>query len=158
MNKVRVSVVLISDRPEQMTGSGCCGKVEGDSSITGAERYFEEACQIREEMGLLHRTVRRLYSEEVEQGMITIVQVDPRNQLYLMPKLWRDVFRYRPGWKAGLRSMFQFFSLPAVIVNGRAIHRRGQLVTPDELSHAIAECLGERSQRSKQKTHDDVVG
>lgn len=140
-NRPLVSVLLICDRPEQMTGSGCCGKVKGDPSLTGSDRAFDETEKAQEEMALLYRTVRQLYAEEVESGQIIIITVDPRNQLYLIPKLWGDVFRYRPGWKAGLRSLFQLFSIPAVIVNGKPIHKRNQPLTPDQLSHAVAEHL-----------------
>ena len=138
--KPQASVLMISDRPEQMTGSGCCGKVKGDPSISGADRAFHEAAKIREEMGLLYRTVRQLFHREVEQGLVTLTIVDPRNQLYLVPKLWRDVLRYRPGWRDGLRTMFQIFSLPAIVVNGRALPNHEQ-ITPDHLSQVLTHIL-----------------
>ena len=37
----------------------------------------------------------------------------------------------------------EFFSLPAVIVNGRIVSRRGEPVDPDALCHRISEHLAE---------------
>ncbi len=69
--------------------------------------------------------------------------IDPRNQLALVPKLASDVLRYRPGWKSALRTTFQLFSLPAVVVNGRVLSRRGQPLDPDALCYEISRLLGE---------------
>ena len=60
----------------------------------------------------------------------------------LLPKLVGDAFRYRPGWKDALRATFQLFSLPAVVVNGRVLSRRGQPLDPDALCHEISGLLG----------------
>ena len=72
---------------------------------------------------------------------LSIVCVDPRNQLYLLPKLWRDVLCYRPGWKASCQTALQAFALPAVIVNGQTRSRKGE-IDPDELCHLIGGLLG----------------
>jgi hypothetical protein len=138
---LQVSVVLICEQAQQVTGSGCCGKLRGDPALTGTARAFSQVRQQREEIGLLYRTVRRLFSREMDQGRLVVVAVDPRNQLYLVPRLWVDVWRHRPGWRAGLWTVFQVFSLPAVIVNGRVIGTGGRLPTPDEMCHVLRTLL-----------------
>ena len=55
----------------------------------------------------------------------------------LIAKLWGDVWRYRPGLWAGLRTALQLFSLPAVVVNGRVVSVRGQPLDPDAFRHMI---------------------
>ena len=48
--------------------------------------------------------------------------VDPRNHLYLIPKLLADVIRYRPPLLDALRTLFMVFAVPAVIANGRVAY------------------------------------
>ena len=78
---------------------------------------------------------------ETVSAQVALVTVDPRNQLYLAPKLAWDVLRYRPGWRAGLKTALQLFSLPAVVVNGRIISRRNEPLDPDTFCHAIRQAL-----------------
>jgi len=54
--------------------------------------------------------------------MLSVNAVDPRNQLYLVPKLLADVFRYRPPLLEALRTLFMVFAVPAVIANGRVVY------------------------------------
>lgn len=142
----QVSILLICERAEQLTGSGCCGKLEGDDVRCGelfsATRSDQEAC------GILYRTVRRLFRDAVEEQRIILDTVDPRNQLYLVPRLVSDVWRYRPGWRAGLQAIFQLFSIPAVIVNGRVLGGRNVPFSPDMLCHEIAMLLERRADRA----------
>ena len=134
-----VSVILILEQPEQTTGSGCCGKLGGDAQELCGVTSFSEVKATRERFGVLHRTIREFFPAE----RVSVTTVDPRNQLYLLPKLWYDVCRFRPGWKTGLRTAFECFSLPAVLVNGRVISDPSRLISPDELCHAITQYLAE---------------
>lgn len=136
-----VSVLLIRENPEQMTGSGCCGKLEGDTALTGGDRVFQHARQHQREMGVLHRAIREFFPPCDGTERVRVQIVDPRNQLYLLPRLWRDVWHYRPGLWAGLRTACELFSLPAVIVNGRVLSRRKRPLDPDALCHAIRSAL-----------------
>ena len=138
-----VSVLLIRENAEQMTGSGCCGKLEGESSLVDHRQLFGESRRQQLQLGVLHRAVREFFLSKEHGERISIMTIDPRNQLYLVPKLWRDVWCYRPGFWAGLRTILQFFSMPAVIVNGRVISRRGRPLDPDALCHRISELLAE---------------
>jgi len=134
-----VSVILIRENAEQLTGSGCCGKLEGDGTLLGHGREFDHARADQRSHGLLHRTLREFFPPREGRPQVAVVTVDPRNQLYLISKLWRDVWRYRPGLRSGLITLLQLFSLPAVIVNGRVISRRGRALAPDDLLREV-EC------------------
>lgn len=136
-----VSVILIREHAEQLTGSGCCGKLEGDNALVGGRPVFALARRGQQQMGVLHRAVREFFPPRDGRELVAVEVVDPRNQLYLWPKLIGDVLRYRPGLSAGLRTIAQFFALPAVIVNGRVISRRGQPLDPDTLCHQITRLL-----------------
>lgn len=137
-----VSILLIRENPEQLTGSGCCGKLEGEAISGDAAALFAHCRTEQEALGVLHRAVRSFFPPGEERERVSVVTVDPRNQLYLTSKLWRDVWCYRPPAGAAIRTMLQLFSLPAVIVNGRVISRRGEPLDPDTLCHHVSEILG----------------
>jgi hypothetical protein len=140
-----VSVILIRENAEQLTGSGCCGKLEGDNALWGGGEVFAEARRNQLDLGVLHRAIREFFPPCDGQSQVGVVTVDPRNQFYLVPKLWSDVWRYRPGWRTGLFTLLQMFSLPAVIVNGRVLRGRDAVVDPDTLCHVIREYLDRSS-------------
>jgi len=141
MSRPPVSVLLIRENAEQLTGSGCCGKLDDDDPSLRGRNVFEEADRQRRDLGVLHRAIRRFFPDEQGRARVSVEIVDPRNQLYLWPKLLRDVFRYRPGWRTGLRTIVQAFSLPAVVLNGRVLSERDSPVDPDRLCHEIGEVL-----------------
>jgi len=140
----RVSVLLIRENAEQLTGGGCCGTLDADDPMLGGRDPFHHARQDRRDLGLLHRAIRKLYPPDGDRGQVAVQIVDPRNQLYLIAKLAADVIRYRPGLGAGLYTICQMFSLPAVVVNGRVISRRGETLDPDAVCHAIGQALQDR--------------
>jgi len=133
----KVSVILIREAPEQVTGSGCCGKLEGDSLVLGTPDLFRESRRGQREMGVLYRALRDFFPPE----QVNVVTVDPRNQLFLVPKLCYDVFHYRPGWRAGAESICQWFALPAIVINGVVVQGRGGQVDPDMVCHHVAQLL-----------------
>ena len=138
-----VSVILICESAEQLTGSGCCGKLDGDDPAVRDRGLFEETDRDRRDLGVLHRAIRRFFPDEDGREQVSVVTVDPRNQLYLASKLVRDVFRYRPGWREGFFAVLQLFSVPAVVVNGRVISRGGRPPDPDAVCHEIRQHLPE---------------
>jgi hypothetical protein len=148
--KPPVSLILIRENAEQLTGSGCCGKLDDDDPTLRGRDLFREVRKHQRDLGVLHRAVRKLFPPNGDQEQVAVVTVDPRNQLYLIAKLAGDVFRYRPGFKAGLRTVLQAFSLPAVVLNGEVISRRDRPVDPDTLCHKIRELLGEKRRKTGQ--------
>jgi hypothetical protein len=149
----QVSIILIRETAEQMSGSGCCGRVEGDPRPAGGGDAFREVRRRQEAFGILHRAIVEFFAAEQQRNELTIVTVDPRNQPYLIPKLLKDVWRYRPGWGTGLCTALQFFSLPAVIVNGRILSCRGRLLDPDALCHAVNEILAAANAQSLRREY-----
>ncbi|GAB6165892.1 hypothetical protein JCM19992_18920 [Thermostilla marina] len=140
-----VSVLLIRDGAEQLTGSGCCGVLTDDDPTVRHRNVFRETRRDQEHFGILHRSVTRFFAKQIDNGELEVVIVDPRNQLYLASRLMVDVFRFRPGFRAAVTALLQLFSVPAVVVNGRVISKRGRATTPDELCHAIREHLRRES-------------
>ena len=147
-----VSVILIREVAEQLTGSGCCGKLHGDNALWGGGKLFERTRRELRDLGVLHRAIREFYPAKEGVERVSVVSVDPRNQLYLVPKLWSDVVAYQPGWRAGLRTVLQLFSLPAVVVNGRVISRRDRLPDPDALCHHIHDLIELQRVRNAEST------
>jgi hypothetical protein len=139
--KPRVSVILIRENAEQLTGGGCCGSLTDEDPMVRRRDLFRDTRRHQRDLGVLHRTIREFFTTEMAPDQVAVVTVDPRNQLYLIPKLWRDVVRYRPGWSSAARTALQLFSLPAVVVNGEVLSRRGQPLDPDTVCHAIAQVL-----------------
>jgi hypothetical protein len=107
------SVILIRETEEQVAGSGCCGKIEGDFARCGDEWVFPERRQMKESMGEVARWLKEEFGEAIE-----LTVVDPRNQLYLFPKIARDVWHFRPRLGSALRGLCMAFAFPAVLVNG----------------------------------------
>jgi len=111
-------VVLVLERAEQLTGSGCCGKLEGDNAFQGGRPVFEAARRDQEAAGPLFQ----LFAE-LGPGW-TVEIVDPRNLLALWPRLWRHVRRYRPPLLPALRTLLLAFSPPAILLDGRVMASR----------------------------------
>ena len=112
-------MLLVVERAEQLTGSGCCGKLEGDRAFHRGRPLFEEARSHQEAAGPLFR----LFLELGPGWRVTIV--DPRNLLGLWPALWAHVRRHRPPFPAALRSLLLAFSTPALLVDGRLVTSGG---------------------------------
>jgi hypothetical protein len=125
------SVIIIREMDSQMTGSGCCGKLIGDTTRYGGRVVFRESRRLMQQCGELSEALRQELGDAVD-----ITLVDPRNQLYLWPRLVRDVWRFRTPLTAALRTLAMAFSLPAVIVNGRVVASRHLPELP-ELIRAI---------------------
>jgi hypothetical protein len=125
------SIILIRETEEQVAGSGCCGKFEGDFARFAGKWIFPERRQIKESMGAVTRWLKEEFGNAIE---LTIV--DPRNQLYLFPKIVRDVWRFRPSLAAALRSVCLAFSFPAVLVNG-AVKFSRRVPAREEILHAV---------------------
>jgi hypothetical protein len=141
MPRPPVSVILIRENAEQLTGSGCCGKLEGDDPLWPRAELFAHGDEHRHKVGVLHRVLREFFPPRDGQEPVSVVVVDPRNQPYLIPKLWHDVLVYRPPLRDALATALQWFRLPAVIVNGRVVSRRGELPDPDAVCHLVAQLL-----------------
>jgi hypothetical protein len=135
MTMRKPSVILIRETEEQVAGSGCCGKFEGDFARCGGEWIFPERRQIKESMGVVARWLKQEFGDAIE---LTIV--DPRNQLYLIPKILRDVWHFRPPALAALRSLSMAFAFPAVLVNG-AVKFSREIPSCEAVAQAVVEAV-----------------
>jgi hypothetical protein len=132
-----VSLIFIRETAEQLTGSGCCGKVEGDAADSDTTADYSATRADQQSQAALISFIRDRFDTEGAQAPdITIV--DPRNQLYLGPKLIREVFRHRPRCLSGLRTLLQCFAVPAIILNGRVIASGNATPDPEDICNTIA--------------------
>ena len=112
----RPSILIVREWEQQLTGSGCCGKLEGDFLGCGDDAVFRERRALMERMGPVYRAIKDRFGEAVELQVI-----DPRNAGLLL-MLVRDFRAFRVGARTALGTLF---GLPkqGVIVNGRLVDR-----------------------------------
>ena len=96
--RTRPSVILIREWEEQLSGSGCCGRVEGDFLTLQGEPVFRERRACMEAMAPLSRTLRERFGDAIELQV-----VDPRNPA-LVFLLLRDFWAFRVGLVEALRT------------------------------------------------------
>lgn len=110
------SVIIVREWEQQLTGSGCCGKIEGDFLGCGDDAVFAERRRGMERMGPVYRAIRERFRDTVELQV-----VDPRNPSLIF-LLMRDFWVYRTGLRTAISTLAR---LPkqGVIVNGRLVDR-----------------------------------
>lgn len=112
----KTSVILVREWEQQMSGSGCCGRLEGDFLGCGENAVFKERRAIMERMGPVYRAIRARFGDAVDMQI-----VDPRNFTLLL-LLLRDFWTFRVGLGTAMRTLSR---LPkqGVVVNGRIADR-----------------------------------
>lgn len=123
-------MILIREWEQQMSSSGCCGRLEGDVLLQQGVRCFPERRETMEEMGPLYRALRERWADEIDVHV-----VDPRNLPTLLGLLSRDVRAGRVGLLRALRTLFGV-SVTSVVVDGRIVSR-GRWPTADEVEAAL---------------------
>ena len=129
--RTRPSVILIREWEEQLSGSGCCGKVEGDFLTREGEPTFRERRACMEEMAPLSRTLRETFGDAIELQVL-----DPRNPA-LVFLLLRDFWAFRVGLVEALKTIGRI-PIQAVVVNGQLISR-GEWPDPLEVVQILEE-------------------
>ena len=131
--RTRPSVILVREWEEQLTGSGCCGRVEGDFLTHRGESTFRErrACMVA--MGPLSRTLRERFGDAIELQVL-----DPRNPA-LMFLLLRDFWAFRVGLVEALKTIGRL-PVQAVVVNGRLV-ARGEWPDPSEVVEILEQAM-----------------
>ncbi len=127
----RPSIIIIRETDAQLTGSGCCGKLEGDNARFNNSFVFAEARRIKETMGDVLQTLAKRFSESIQ-----ISVVDPRNFLYLYPKILKDVLVFRPPLKSTLKAVFMMIAVPSIVINGE-IFRTNYFLNKEEIVQKI---------------------
>lgn len=131
----RPSVILIREWEEQLSGSGCCGRVEGDFLNREREPAFRERRACMEAMAPLSRALREKFGDTIELQV-----VDPRNS-FLVFLLLRDFWAFRVGFVEALKTIGRL-PIQAVVVNGRLISR-GEWPDPPEVVRILEEAISE---------------
>jgi len=121
------SVLIIRESEEQITGSDCCGVLIGEFCTENDSPVFQAVRDSNQQVLKLGKYLKDEYGNRVD-----IKYIDPRNQVYLLPKLFKDVWKYKPGFTHALKVIFQFFRCPAVIINGMIMHN-AFITSPNEI-------------------------
>jgi hypothetical protein len=129
-------VLIVVEQAQQLTGSGCCGKLEGDRAFYRGEPVFAATRREQEAAGPLFR----LFAELGPAWRVELV--DPRNLLSLWPLLLRHLRRHRPPLRQAMRTLLLGFSAPALLLDGRVL-TTGSLPSREWLE-AVIERLTER--------------
>jgi hypothetical protein len=127
--ETKPSVIFVREWEAQMSGSGCCGRLEGDFLACEGQPVMAERRAVMERMGPLYKALRERFGDRID-----IEVVDPRNfGLFLL--LVRDFWRFRVGLAGALRNLARI-SVQAVVVNGRVV-ARGDWPSADEVAARI---------------------
>jgi hypothetical protein len=132
----RPSVILIREWEQQMSSSGCCGRLEGDFMSCAEGPVFAERREDMESLGPLYRALRDRFGESVDLQVI-----DPRSWPTLLALLIRDGRAHGIGVRELLRTIFKL-PVRGVVVNGRLIARNEwppEEVVIDAVEKAAAE-------------------
>ena len=114
-------LILIREMDQQMSGSGCCGRVEGDLRGwvgAGSECFFPGRRALMDRFGAVYRAVKAEFGPAVR-----VTVVDPRNQISLVPMVVRDAFRYRVPALTAARSLLSA-SVCSALFDGQLLFRR----------------------------------
>ncbi|WP_207890421.1 hypothetical protein [Rubrobacter taiwanensis] len=130
-------VLLVREWDQQMSGSGCCGRLGGVNHELGEESTYAHNRSEMERMGEVYRALKaELFDEDVEFAV-----VDPRNAIWLVPNILRDAVRRGLPAREILRSVRDGVSQGAIIVDGRVLFS-GRIPKPEEAVAAVRSELG----------------
>lgn len=113
----RIHVLFVREKDQQMSGSGCCGKLEGDVielSKSSGELLFCENRSIMEHMGEIYRRLDKEFGSQVELEVI-----DPRNIVFLTITLLRQWRKTQYPLRERIRQFIKGFRVSSVFVNGQ---------------------------------------
>jgi hypothetical protein len=124
--KNRKSSVIIVRENDGTGGCICCSGGMGE--FANKDPSYEGIRKISEECGRLHREITEKFGEDE----VEIIQIEPRAYFYLMPKVLKDVLKFNPSITSAIRTMFFWYPVPTVIVNGKPVGL-GRVPTIDEV-------------------------
>lgn len=128
-------LILVREIDQQMSGSGCCGRIEGDAALWGDNGcVFTERREKMNRVGEIYRAVRARFGDQVA---ITIV--DPRNYISFLPLVARDAYRHSVPVLTALRAMFST-SLSTAVLDGQVLYS-GRIPSAEEAVALILQRL-----------------
>lgn len=137
-----VHVLLVREADMQMSGSGCCGRIEGDARFwTDEGCVFPERRRLMEEMGKIYVELTEHFGDRVR-----VEVVDPRNLFSYTALLWRarkKGIRFRAFWANWVKG----FNSAAVIVDGEVL-AAGKVPVSRSVIKAVNRALADRKGRA----------
>jgi len=131
--RTRPSVILVREWEAQLSGSGCCGRLEGDFLARDGEPIFRERRACMEAMAPLSRALRERFGDAIELQVL-----DPRNPA-LFFLLLRDFWAFRVGLVEALKTIGRL-PIQAVVLNGKLLSR-GEWPDPLEVVEILEEAI-----------------
>ena len=81
------------------------------------EPSYHEIRESAGECGRLYRELRERYGEDE----VEIIQIEPKDYIYVLPRVIKDVIKRRGPLGSSIRTLLLWHPVPAVIVNGRIV-------------------------------------
>ncbi|GBD38395.1 hypothetical protein HRbin37_00644 [bacterium HR37] len=115
MHPIKKASVIIVRENDATGGCICCAGGMGE--FARKDPSYDSIRKVAEECGKLHRNIREVFGED----RVEIIQIEPRAYMYLMPKILKEVLRFKPSLSLVIRTLFFLYPVPTVIVNGKPI-------------------------------------
>lgn len=127
-------VLLVREWDEQMSGSGCCGRIGGLGTEFCHPEDFVPVRERMEAMGGVYRALR------VALPDADVTVVDPRNWAWLVPAVVRDARRSGLSWPAAVREVVRATTPASIVVDGVVVCQGG-VPDPADAVRAVLTCL-----------------
>lgn len=112
-------LILVRELDQQMSSSGCCGRIEGDAAFWSSDGcVFPERRVMMNRFGEIYRAVRQTFGDSVE-----ITVIDPRNLIAFFPLVIRDAIRFQVPLGTALRAATST-SIATAILDGQLLFAR----------------------------------
>lgn len=122
---------------ESDSGSGCICCSGGMGEHAKKEPSYHDIRESAGECGRLHREIRERYGEEE----VEIIQIEPKDYIYVVPRVIKDILKRRRPFISSLRTLLLWYPVPAVIVNGKIVGK-GKVPGADELYEELEKSTG----------------
>lgn len=133
-------IVLVREWDEQMSGSGCCGRLGSETvdvlSEVAADPYARSRVDM-ERMGAVYRALRTRFDERD----VALTVVDPRNTVWLLPTIWRDARRRGLSIRTTVRQLNAATAPCALVCDGLVLATDAP---PDRAVAAVEADLADR--------------
>ncbi len=126
---------MIIVRENDDTG-GCICCSGGMGEFAKKEHSYDGIRKVAEECGRLHREIRERFGDDG----VDIIQIEPRAYFYLMPKVLKDILKFSPSIFSAIRTIFFWYPVPVVIVNGKPVGT-GRVPTIDEVLRELGQFM-----------------
>lgn len=126
---------MIIVRENDATG-GCICCSGGMGEFAKKDHSYDGIRKVAKECGTLHKEILERFGEDG----VEITQIEPRAYFYLMPKVLKEVLKFNPSITSAIRTIFFWYQVPVVIVNGKPIGT-GRVPTIDEVVKELGQSI-----------------